>query len=383
MYFSEKASQPFITNNTLNPILWDSYQLRPEVRHKLLLIAKHFLETLSSKKIKLMDITISGSNAGFNYSDMSDIDLHLIADITNKSDIDYYDSKKNNYNFKYDIKIKNIPVEVYVQDSKQQHHSAGIYSILDDKWLSKPSKEIKEVSDKEIKSKARNYSSKINNALKSNNISIAKETFNDIKRLRQAGLEKGGELSIENLAYKLLRSRGQITKLVKYIDKLQSTELSLGEKMKIKDIMETYNVTKNDPSSGLELTAKDGTKIILPPEKLSAIKADPKDNNINNPKNFIMSTNLVDQPEVNKADTLPQIGDVINLPNDSFASENIKDELDKDLINPKINRKVGGDPGDDFINDIIDKKWERAALKPRKLKESDALYKMLIIAGLV
>ena len=303
MYFSEKASQPFITNNTLNPILWDSYQLRPEVRHKLLLIAKHFLETLSSKKIKLMDITISGSNAGFNYSDMSDIDLHLIADITNKSDIDYYDSKKNNYNFKYDIKIKNIPVEVYVQDSKQQHHSAGIYSILDDKWLSKPSKEIKEVSDKEIKSKARNYSSKINNALKSNNISIAKETFNDIKRLRQAGLEKGGELSIENLAYKLLRSRGQITKLVKYIDKLQSTELSLGEKMKIKDIMETYNVTKNDPSSGLELTAKDGTKIILPPEKLSAIKADPKDNNINNPKNFIMSTNLVDQPEVNKADT--------------------------------------------------------------------------------
>ena len=106
--------------------------------------------------------------------------------------------------------------------------------------------------------------------------------------------------------------------------------------MKIKDIMETYNVTKNDPSSGLELTAKDGTKIILPPEKLSAIKADPKDNNINNPKNFIMSTNLVDQPEVNKADTLPQIGDVINLPNDSFASENIKDELDKDLINPKI-----------------------------------------------
>ena len=121
MYFSEKASQPFITNNTLNPILWDSYQLRPEVRHKLLLIAKHFLETLSSKKIKLMDITISGSNAGFNYSDMSDIDLHLIADITNKSDIDYYDSKKNNYNFKYDIKIKNIPVEVYVQEIGRAH----------------------------------------------------------------------------------------------------------------------------------------------------------------------------------------------------------------------------------------------------------------------
>jgi hypothetical protein len=50
-----------------------------------------------------------------------------------------------------------------------------------------------------------------------------------IYRLRKAGLEAGGEYSIENLAFKLLRSRGQIDKLRKRIDHLQSKQLSLGE----------------------------------------------------------------------------------------------------------------------------------------------------------
>ena len=51
----------------------------------------------------------------------------------------------------------------------------------------------------------------------------------ELRRLRKAGLEANGEHSVENLAFKLLRARGQIDKLRKYIDKLQSAELSLGE----------------------------------------------------------------------------------------------------------------------------------------------------------
>ena len=50
-----------------------------------------------------------------------------------------------------------------------------------------------------------------------------------IRKLRQAGLEQGGEYSVENLAFKLLRARGQIEKLRKYIDKLESAKLSIGE----------------------------------------------------------------------------------------------------------------------------------------------------------
>ena len=53
--------------------------------------------------------------------------------------------------------------------------------------------------------------------------------MSNIRRLRQAGLEQGGEHSVENLAFKLLRARGQIDKLRKYIDKMESASLSIGE----------------------------------------------------------------------------------------------------------------------------------------------------------
>jgi hypothetical protein len=53
--------------------------------------------------------------------------------------------------------------------------------------------------------------------------------MDELRRLRKAGLEAEGENSIENLAFKLLRARGQIDKLRKYITKLESAELSLGE----------------------------------------------------------------------------------------------------------------------------------------------------------
>jgi hypothetical protein len=54
--------------------------------------------------------------------------------------------------------------------------------------------------------------------------------MSSIRRLRQAGLEKGGEYSVENLAFKLLRTQGKIDKLRTHIDRLQSSELSLKER---------------------------------------------------------------------------------------------------------------------------------------------------------
>ena len=58
---------------------------------------------------------------------------------------------------------------------------------------------------------------------------LFRSVLDDIYKLRAAGLESGGENSVENLAFKLLRSRGQINKLNKFIDKLQSADLSIGE----------------------------------------------------------------------------------------------------------------------------------------------------------
>lgn len=219
-------------HDELNPELWENNTLKTEVRYKLLAIAHHFALYLNVPKLNLRDITISGSNAAYGYSDVSDIDLHLVVDMPkDKPELaELYTAKKNNYNFAHDIKVKGIDVELYVQDVQQPHHSAGIYSILNDRWVSKPKHQPPNIEDKEVKSKARNYSAKINAAMRLNDLNKAKETMADIRRLRQAGLAQGGEYSVENLAFKLLRARGKIDKFVKHINKLQSAELSLGER---------------------------------------------------------------------------------------------------------------------------------------------------------
>ena len=82
-------TQPFTSNDTLNPVLWSNDTLKPLVRFKLLSIAKDFIKSLKVPNLKLQDITISGSNAGYGYSKYSDIDLHLIVDVDNEELEDY------------------------------------------------------------------------------------------------------------------------------------------------------------------------------------------------------------------------------------------------------------------------------------------------------
>ena len=225
----QELSVPAITySSTLNPKLWENDSLIPEVRRKLLQIAEHFVEFLKTPDLKIRDITISGSNAGYNYSDFSDIDLHIVADY-DESQTELFMAKKNNYNFAHYIKIHGIDVELYVESTSNVLHSAGVFSVMRNKWISEPTHNPPKVSPREIKAKARNYAGQINQALKSDNLERAQGTMDEIYRLRKAGLESGGEQSVENLAFKLLRARGQIDKLRKYINKLQSAELSLGE----------------------------------------------------------------------------------------------------------------------------------------------------------
>jgi hypothetical protein len=223
----EELIDPNPHHHELNPILWDNNHLRKPVRLQLLKIARHFALYLNVPRLYLKDVTLSGSSAGYNYSDYSDIDLHLVVNKLENEEL--LTAKKNLYNSQHDLHIGSIPVELYVQPADQPHHSAGIYSVLDDKWINEPVHEEPTIDPRDIKSKARNYSAKINLAMRSQDVNKCREVMDELKRLRQAGLESGGEQSVENLAFKLLRARGQIEKLRKYITKLESAELSLGE----------------------------------------------------------------------------------------------------------------------------------------------------------
>jgi hypothetical protein len=219
-----------IFHDTLNPRLWKNNQLKPIIRFKLLQIAKHFINFIDIPKLNLKDITISGSNAAYTYTKHSDLDLHLIVAVSREQSIylkSLFDAKKNQYNFNHDIKVKGIDVEVYVQDSEQVHHSAGIYSVLDDRWISEPKSERANINDDDVQDKVNNYTNKIQQALQSKDIDQAQAIKDEIARIRKAGLDRAGEFSVENLAFKVLRARGLIDKLRQHIYNLEDEELSL------------------------------------------------------------------------------------------------------------------------------------------------------------
>lgn len=215
---------------TLNPKLWENNKLNPKIRHKLLQIAKHFINFIDIPKLNLVDITISGSNAAYNYTEHSDLDLHLVVKIPSASQ--YYlkplfDAKKNQYNLIHDVKIKGIDVELYVQDVAQKHHSAGIYSVLNDQWISKPVPMRIKINDSDVEEKVKNYINKIKAALHSKDINVASEIKDEINKLRKSGLEQGGEFSVENIAFKVLRAKGYIDQLRQHIYDLEDRALSL------------------------------------------------------------------------------------------------------------------------------------------------------------
>lgn len=219
-----------IFHDTLNPALWKNNQLKLEIRLKLLEIARNFIEFIKVTNINLKDITISGSNAAYTYTKHSDLDLHLIVDIDPSQEQNLkslFDAKKNQYNFIHDIKVKGIDVEVYVQASDQPHHSAGIYSVLDNRWISKPKLERVNLNDDDVQDKVNNYTKKIEMALNSKTIQEVESIIDDISKIRKSGLASGGEFSIENLAFKVLRARGLIDKLRQHKYNLEDEALSL------------------------------------------------------------------------------------------------------------------------------------------------------------
>jgi hypothetical protein len=63
--------------------------------------------------------------------------------------------------------------------------------------------------------------------LKSNDLDRIKAIKEKITTMRQSGLERAGEWSVENLAFKILRNLGLIDQLADRIRELEDEHLSL------------------------------------------------------------------------------------------------------------------------------------------------------------
>ena len=215
----------------LNPAIWQNGKLRPEIRETLLKIADDFKQSLGIALPGLRDITISGSNAAYNYTSKSDIDLHLVVDVPKLDQDELYrelfDAKKFKYNAEHNYKIHGYDVELYVQDSRQKHISQGIYSIKRDAWIREP-KPVSTLIDKSaVNAKYELIKELIQRAAKTFNLPLANKLRDIIKKYRQAGLEAHGEFGAENLAFKALRANGYMDQLYDLLNSLQDREFSI------------------------------------------------------------------------------------------------------------------------------------------------------------
>ncbi len=226
--------------STFHPMFWEGEEFKKDIRQKLLEIANRFINDLGVEGITPDDITLTGSLANYNWSDKSDIDLHIIIDFDKlkvNSDIlkDLLNLKRMMWNKAHDIKIKGHDVEIYIQDKGEPHYSTGVYSLDKGEWIDKPSREEPKLDLEAAQNKAEQISKDVDNlerfeAEKKYEMSISLK--DKIKKMRQIGLESDGVYSVENLAFKLLRRSGTLEKLSNMKNDAYDEMYSIDEKKK-------------------------------------------------------------------------------------------------------------------------------------------------------
>lgn len=230
MKAADLFSQNFSYNNNLNEKIWIGNTLRPEVRYKLLQISKLFMDYLQVPNFKLIDILLRGSSANYNYTEYSDIDLHLVTDYSLiNCDIaaEFYRAKKTIWNDQHDILIRGIEVETYVEDVNEDNVSEGTFSVLDNRWISRPDYRPPNIDSRAVVAKATELMTAIDKEIAQADSAALTKIFDKIKQMRKSGLASGGEFSVENLAFKLLRNQGYLDKISRIKQITQDKQLSL------------------------------------------------------------------------------------------------------------------------------------------------------------
>lgn len=236
----DSLEESFSPNEVLNPKLFDEDgKLKPSVRSKVQEIVREFLDYIDFPLV-VVDTYLVGSNVNYNYHGGSDLDVHVITnfDTYNLSDEilqTIFNSKKSSFNDNYDITIKDIPVELYIEDMNTSAVSNGVYSINSDDWIKVPVKdEVIDICDECIDDAVNYWKLRLQTALNENCPIAIQDVVDRLYLLRKESLLTEGEYGEGNLVFKEMRSQGLIKSAIDKIFELKSQELSL-ESMKIGD----------------------------------------------------------------------------------------------------------------------------------------------------
>lgn len=229
----------------LNNQIWDeNRELRQEVREKLLLTTKDFkaylkIEELDlADEVQLIDLRFTGSLANFNWSEQSDIDLHLVFDFSTVNEEyrevtkQYFQARKALWNTNRDVQIFGYEVEVYPEDVTEEHTASGLYSIAKNEWINEPVYRDVDVNKELVAKKAKGLMLVIDELAKEQfspqeTLKAIEKIKEKIKKMRKEALSEKGEYSVGNLVFKVLRRSDYLGSLNELQTKIKDQILSL------------------------------------------------------------------------------------------------------------------------------------------------------------
>tara|TARA_R110002012_G_scaffold22991_2_gene78567 strand:+ start:9389 stop:10342 length:954 start_codon:yes stop_codon:yes gene_type:complete len=208
--------------------LWLGGNLKEEVQHRLTQLAHDFMEYLDLD-VEIKDLLLVGSMAGYNHSKYSDIDLHIVLDFSEISaDKEllrkYFMLAKSKWNRGRTVMLSGHDVEIYVEDVNDDRIPSAIYSVKVDEWVSEPSKEGLTIDYEGVTKKVNEKMDEVDELQTLYEDGEYKEAYqfgtdlrSKLRNFRQAGLDKDGEYSNENLAFKVLRRSGILERMNEYV----------------------------------------------------------------------------------------------------------------------------------------------------------------------
>lgn len=229
---NQLVTEAFETHKELNQKLFEDNKLKPEIRKALLDIVLTFVKDVEENEVPLhvVDVWLIGSNASFNYTDKSDIDLHII---TNSSELScdaallkvVYNYAKSAFNRNHNITIKDLPVEVYIQDCESTVNSNGIYSVIDDCWVKQPEHLQIIYPDPESLAQLKELVAAYKE-LDRSDLDAVTDLIDLAYKIRKEG-QLEGEFSDGNLSFKEFRNLGYLDDLKELRLNLESEQLTL------------------------------------------------------------------------------------------------------------------------------------------------------------
>lgn len=214
----------------LNPKIWEDKKLKRDVREAIIDIVSEFMDNLIIP-VEILDVRVVGSNASYNYTEHSDLDVHIISNLElvgSPTEIvqALYNSERSNFNRTHNIKIKGIDVELYVEDVNSSVTSNGIYSVIDDIWIKEPQM-VKERSVKIDKKELRDLVNSVKSVLADGDSDDIKDCINMLYLMRKDSIATDGEYGVGNLLFKEIRNRGLLSALKDKYNEMISDELTL------------------------------------------------------------------------------------------------------------------------------------------------------------